>query len=98
MQLYLIRHAHAVDTEEDPERPLSKRGAEQVTGLAGFLRRSDLFRPEEFWHSPLVRSRETVEVLARRMRLDVPHTKPSLIPWRSSVTSPTSASWPPFWW
>ena len=74
MQLYLIRHAHAVDAEEDPERPLSKRGVNQVAGLARFLRRSDLFRPEQFWHSSLSRSRQSVELLSQRMRLEAPHT------------------------
>src|SRR5688572_13916592 len=74
MQLYLTRHAHAVDADEDHERPLSKRGVNRVAGLTSFLRSSDLFRPEEFWHSPLSRSRQTVQLLAQRLRLDVPHT------------------------
>jgi phosphohistidine phosphatase len=74
MQLYLIRHAHAVDADEDPERPLSKRGVEQANDLAGFLRRSRLFQPAEFWHSSLARSRQTTQLLAQRLRLDVPHT------------------------
>lgn len=74
MKLYLIRHAHAVDAEEDPERPLSKRGVDQVTSLAAFLRRSDLFEPQDFWHSPLARSRQTAQILAQRLRLDVPQT------------------------
>jgi phosphohistidine phosphatase len=77
MQLYLIRHAHAVDADEDPERPLSQRGVNQAAGLAGFLRRSDLFQPEEFWHSPLLRSRQTVQLLAQHLRLDAP---PALMP------------------
>ena len=74
MILYLIRHAHAVDADENPERPLSKRGIGQVVALASFLQRTALFQPEEFWHSPLVRSRETASVLAQRMRLTVPLT------------------------
>jgi phosphohistidine phosphatase len=74
MIVYLIRHAHAVDADENPERPLSPRGIEQVVALATFLQRSALFQPEEFWHSPLVRSRQTASVLAQRMRLTVPHT------------------------
>ena len=74
MQLYLIRHAHAVGADEDPERPLSKRGAEQVAGLGGFLRRSSLFQPAEFWHTPLARSRQTTLQLARRLRLEIPLT------------------------
>lgn len=72
MNLYLIRHAHAVDSDENPERPLSKRGHAQVLALADFLKRSDLFQPDEFWHSPLVRSQETAELLAQRLRLRRP--------------------------
>jgi phosphohistidine phosphatase len=73
MQLYLIRHAHAVDADEDPERPLSKRGVEQVAGLANFLSRSALFQPSEFWHTSLSRSRQTTQLLSRQLRLQAPH-------------------------
>ena len=72
MYVYLIRHAHAVDAEEDPERPLSKRGREQVRTLAAFLRRSTVFQPAEIWHSSLVRSRQTAELLVERMSLEAP--------------------------
>ena len=74
MDLYLIRHAHAVDAEENPERPLSRRGQDQVLALAAFLKRSGEFQPMEVWHSPLVRSRQTAELLSQRLRLDIPHT------------------------
>ncbi len=30
MRIYLIRHAHAVDAEEDRRRPLSRRGGKQI--------------------------------------------------------------------
>jgi phosphohistidine phosphatase len=72
MQVYLIRHAHAVDAEENLARPLSPRGQDQVRALATFLKRSHLFEPAEIWHSSLVRSRETAELLAQRLRLDAP--------------------------
>jgi phosphohistidine phosphatase len=74
MHVYLVRHAHAVDVDEDPERPLSKRGQDQVRALAAFLRRSTLFQPAEIWHSSLVRSRQTAELLAQRMSLSAPCT------------------------
>ena len=74
MNLYLIRHAHAVDAEEDPERPLSQRGKNQVLALAEFLKKSGEVQPVEVWHSPLARSRQTAELLTRRLRLQVPHT------------------------
>ena len=71
MHVYLIRHAHAVDADEDPARPLSARGIEQTKVLAKFLKPSDAFAPEEIWHSPLARSRETAGLLAKHLRLRV---------------------------
>ena len=74
MRVYLIRHAHAVEADEDPARPLSARGIEQVKALAKFLKPSGAFAPEEIWHSPLARSRETAELLIKHLRLEVPRT------------------------
>jgi phosphohistidine phosphatase len=81
MKLYLIRHAHAVDASEDPARPLSRRGREQVVALATFLKQAGVFEPAEFWHSSLVRSRETAALLAEQMRLEAPASQePGLEP------------------
>jgi phosphohistidine phosphatase len=67
MQIYLIRHAHAVDATEDPQRPLSKKGHKQVKRLAKFFRNNEGLETHEFWHSPLVRSRETAELLTAQL-------------------------------
>lgn len=64
MELYLIRHAHALPEEVDPGRPLSPKGRAQVRRLAKFLRGQPGFTPVEFWHSPLARSRQTARLLA----------------------------------
>jgi phosphohistidine phosphatase len=72
VQLYLIRHAHAVDAADDFARPLSKKGREQVDALADFLRGRELFAPAQIWHSPLHRARETAERLAKRLELKCP--------------------------
>ena len=72
MELYLIRHAHAVDEEENPERPLSARGRKQVLTLAKFLAASGALHATQFWHSSLVRSRETAELLVRGLGLEAP--------------------------
>ena len=72
MQLYLIRHAHALDGDDDEARPLSAKGRAQVRRVAAFLRASGVFAPAEIWHSPLVRARQTAELLARRLTLDAP--------------------------
>ena len=70
MSLYVIRHAHALDAEEDPVRPLSKRGRKQVRALAKFLARTEGLPVAEIWHSPLARSRQTAELLAESLGLD----------------------------
>ncbi len=70
--IYLIRHADAVSDEVDPARPLSARGREQVGGACKILQREPGFKPAEFWHSPLARSRETAELLARGLGLSAP--------------------------
>ena len=64
MNLYLIRHAHALTELEDPGRPLSEKGRGQVKRLVKFLRSPIAFAPVEIWHSPLARSRQTARLLA----------------------------------
>ncbi len=71
MLLHLVRHAHAVTTEEDPSRPLSARGRGEVARLARFFLGNGGFQPAQVWHSPLRRSRETADDLVRRLGLDV---------------------------
>jgi phosphohistidine phosphatase len=89
MNVYLVRHAHAVGADVDATRPLSPRGREQVLALADFLAPSGGFQPAEFWHSPLVRSRQTAELLARRLHLDVPR---SLMPDLEPESDPRAAA------
>jgi len=67
MQAYLIRHAHALDGDDDAARPLSRRGRAQIRALAAFLARRTDLSVREFWHSPRVRARDTAELLARRL-------------------------------
>ena len=69
MILFILRHAHAVDTEEDPVRPLSARGRDQIETLAAFLKQNNAFTAREVWHSPLARSAETAELLVKKLKL-----------------------------
>lgn len=81
MLLYLIRHAEAADTLPDQARPLTARGRHQVALLVSFLARAKSFRPAEVWHSPLVRARETAQVLLRELTLAAPvREMPGLTP------------------
>ncbi len=75
MQLYLIRHAHAIDEVDDARRPLSEKGQAQVKRVAHFLRDVERFAPEEFWHSPLRRAVETAELFARYLETKAPRTE-----------------------
>jgi phosphohistidine phosphatase len=69
--IYLVRHAHAHAAENDAARQLSGRGRAEVRQVAEFLKRSGAFRPAEVWHSPLVRARETAELLVQQLGLGV---------------------------
>lgn len=72
MHLYLIRHAHAEDGDDDAARPLSAKGRAQIRQIGGLLREARAIDVAEFWHSPLVRSQETATRLARRLGCAAP--------------------------
>jgi phosphohistidine phosphatase len=79
--IYLIRHADAVSDEENPVRPLSPKGRDQVARVCAGLRKVPGFAPAEFWHSPLARAQETAELLAKGLPLSAPVLlKPGLEP------------------
>ncbi len=68
MLLYLIRHAHAEDGDDDFARPLSAKGRRQVRQMAAFLRRAGLFEAREIQFSPLRRAEDTARRFARELK------------------------------
>jgi len=71
MKLFLVRHGHALADKEDARRPLSARGGEVTRSVAAFLRTSGVLKEvQAVWHSPLVRARETAELLVKELGLD----------------------------
>jgi len=68
MHLYLIRHANALDGDDDAARPLSAKGRKQCRNLGRFLRDAGAFEAVEIWHSPLRRARETSALLAKHLK------------------------------
>lgn len=64
MRLLVIRHAHAIDLTPDAARTLSDKGREQARRLGLVLKGDPGFKAKEFWHSSLVRARETAEIVA----------------------------------
>ncbi len=70
MTIYLVRHAHAEDGDDDARRPLSAKGRRQIRAMARFLRRGGRLKTREFWHSPLVRARDTAAGLVDELGWD----------------------------
>jgi phosphohistidine phosphatase len=71
MDLFLIRHADAIPLGEpgitvDAERPLSEKGVRQSERLAQFLNQGG-FHFDRLLVSPLLRARQTAEVLLRAL-------------------------------
>lgn len=64
MKLYLVQHADAVSKEENPERPLSKKGLKDAVNMAAFLQGGGV-RVDEIVHSGKLRAEETANVLAK---------------------------------
>lgn len=63
MRLYLVQHGEAVPETEDPERPLTARGREDVQRLAAFLRECGV-TVRRVVHSGKLRARATAELLS----------------------------------
>lgn len=59
MKIYIIRHGDALSTGE---HPLSERGVRESRQTAQFLKRLGA-RPDWILHSPLLRARQTAELL-----------------------------------
>ncbi len=62
MNLYLVRHGKAVDSEVDPERSLSDRGLKDVSRLASYL--EDRITVPLVLHSGKKRAEQTGSILA----------------------------------
>lgn len=70
VKIYLMRHAHAVTEEEDPKRPLSKRGRRQVEDMAAFFQQRKNLDVERVWHSPLLRAVQTADLFCDQLEID----------------------------
>jgi phosphohistidine phosphatase len=74
MELYFLRHGKAVDTGEpdapdDASRYLTKDGIAELEQEAEALRRIGL-KPDVILTSPLVRARQTAEIVAHALHLE----------------------------
>jgi len=66
MKLYLVQHGEAVSEAEDPERPLTAQGREDVARIAAFARLAGV-EIEQIRHSGKRRAEETAALLAEQL-------------------------------
>ena len=68
MKLYLMQHGKPVSKDENPERPISDQGSDDIRKVSSFIKKSDL-TIEEVWHSGKTRARQTAEIFISELGL-----------------------------
>ncbi len=71
MKIYVLRHAEAEPNEPDESRALTAKGEESVKDLARYLKKRQMPDVEEVLHSPLLRAKQTAEILTSKLKLNV---------------------------
>jgi|KBSSwiStaDraftv2_1062776.scaffolds.fasta_scaffold2940167_1 phosphohistidine phosphatase len=84
MEIYVMRHGDAVDREDpamksDEMRPLTDLGKDESAQMARALRLLGV-KPDAILTSPLVRARETAEIVASELGLGKPAISDELAP------------------
>jgi phosphohistidine phosphatase len=73
MYIYFLRHGEADWpnwTKSDDERPLTKRGRAEMKKVAAFLQRLQI-QLEQIVTSPLPRAKQTAEIVAKKLEIDL---------------------------
>ena len=65
MRLFLVQHGEAKTEQEDPERPLTDRGASDVSRVARAATEARIVTAERIVHSGKTRARQTAETWVR---------------------------------
>ncbi len=71
MKLYLVQHGEAKPESEDPERPLTQRGKEEVKRVSHVAQRLNI-SPSLVFHSGKTRARQTAELVAEGLKISGP--------------------------
>jgi phosphohistidine phosphatase len=69
MRLYLVQHGDAKSKSEDPERPLTEQGRNDVARVAQFAKRAEI-EVFQIRHSGKCRAEETAQILAEYLKPD----------------------------
>ena len=67
MRLYLVQHGEAKREEEDPSRPLTDRGREEVRRVAEYAARVGV-KVDRIIHSGKLRAAQTAEIMAEALK------------------------------
>jgi len=67
MVLYLVQHADAKRQEEDPSRPLSEKGLQDIKRVASYASKLNI-RVYKIFHSNKLRAKQTAEVLSENVK------------------------------
>lgn len=67
MKAYFVQHAAALSEEQDPKRPLSDEGRDQIKATAKFAKKAGV-QLGRIWHSGKNRAAQTAEILADQLK------------------------------
>ena len=67
MKLYLVRHGEPRPESEDPKRPLSDKGRQEIERLAAFIKDRFHIHIQSIQHSGKLRAEQTAEILAQAL-------------------------------
>lgn len=67
MMLYLVQHGEAKKEDEDPSRPLTDKGKNEVEKVASFASRIGL-KIDKILHSGKLRALQTAEIMAKHLK------------------------------
>jgi phosphohistidine phosphatase len=67
MNVYLVRHGEAISEKQDPQRPLTPTGREEVERMARMAAAKNI-QVSAIFHSGILRARQTAEILAEALR------------------------------
>lgn len=79
MILYLMQHGEALPSDQDPVRPLTRKGENDVRQMAAYLRANTDIAISEVIHSGKIRARQTAEPIAASLSIPLGsdhHLKP----------------------
>ena len=80
MEIYLVQHAQAKSSEQDPTRSLSEEGLANIERVSSHAEKLG-FTLDRIYHSGKLRAKQTAEVLARHLGVaDKVETKKGLDP------------------